>query len=100
MRYIYNIRGVNLKRGNCFEDINFTNKKVALDSLTRLGKHWSRKLDLRTDKIIKKGKKGTTNDEQFIVEVDSEIRLTFTRKPIYTQVVEYQFGNYNTELNI
>ena len=92
MRYIYNIHGFNLKRGFCFEDIDFTNKKIALDSLTRLRKHWTRKLDLRWYKVINKG---TTNDEQFIVEVDSEIRLTFTRKPIYTQVVEQQFGNYN-----
>ena len=86
MRYIYNIRGVNLKRGYCFEDINFTNKKIALESLDYIRRKWSRKLDLRIDKVVNKG---TTNDEQFIVEVDSEIRITFTRKKIYTQVVEY-----------
>jgi len=86
MRYIYNIRGVNLKRGYCFEDINFTNKKIALESLAYIRRKWSRKLDLRIDKVVNKG---TTNDEQFIVEVDSEIRITFTRKKIYTQVVEY-----------
>ena len=92
MKYIYNIHGVNLKNKKCFEDINFTNKEIALDSLTRLKKHWTRNLDLRSDKVVNKG---TTNDEQFIVEVDSEIRITLTRKKIYTQVVEYQFGNYN-----
>ena len=88
MRYIYNIRGVNLKRGYCFEDINFTNKKIALESLAYIRRKWSRKLDLRIDKVVNKG---TTNDEQFIVEVDSEIRITFTRKKIYTQVVEYTY---------
>jgi len=88
MRYIYNIRGVNLKRGFCFEDINFTNKKIALDSLAYIRDAWTRKLDLRIDKVVNKG---TTNDEQFIVEVDSEIRITLTRKKIYTQVVEYTY---------
>ena len=88
MRYIYNIRGVNLKRGYCFEDINFTNKKIALESLAYIRRKWSRKLDLRIDKVVNKG---TTNDEQFIVEVDSEIRITLTRKKIYTQVVEYTY---------
>jgi hypothetical protein len=88
MRYIYNIHGFNLKRGFCFEDINFTNKKIALDSLAYIRDAWTRKLDLRIDKVVNKG---TTNDEQFIVEVDSEIRITLTRKKIYTQVVEYTY---------
>ena len=86
MRYIYNIHGFNLKRGFCFEDINFTNKKIALESLAYIRRKWSRKLDLRIDKVVNRG---TTDDEQFIVEIDSEIRLTFTRKPIYTLVVKY-----------
>ena len=88
MRYIYNIHGVNLKEGYCFEDINFTNKKIALDSLAYIRDAWTRKLDLRIDNVVNKG---TTNDEQFIVEVDSEIRITLTRKKIYTQVVEYTY---------
>ncbi len=88
MRYIYNIHGFNLKKGFCFEDINFTNKKIALDSLAYIRDAWTRKLDLRIDKVVNKG---TTNDEQFIVEVDSEIRITLTRKKIYTQVVEYTY---------
>jgi len=86
MRYIYNIQGFNLRKGYCFEDINFTNKKIALNSLAYIREHWIEKLDLDTSNILNRG---TTDDEQFIVEIDSDIRLTFTRKPIYTLVVKY-----------
>ena len=86
MRNIYNIYGFDLKNGFCFENIDFSNKKTALDSLAYLREYWMKKLDLSSANVVNIG---TTDDEQFVVEIDERIRLTITKKPIYTQVITY-----------
>jgi len=86
MKHIYNLHGFNLTSGYCFENINFTNKKKALESLAYIREHWIKKLDLDTSNILNRG---TTADEQFIVDVDDQIRIVLTKRPIYTQVVKY-----------
>ena len=45
-----------------------------------------KKLDLSSANVLNIG---TTEDEQFVVEIDNRVRLTLTKKPIYTQVVKY-----------
>jgi len=86
MRNIYNIYGYDLKNGFCFENIDFSSKKTALDSLAYLREYWMKKLDLSSANVVNIG---TTDDEQFVVEIDERIRLTITKKPIYTQVITY-----------
>jgi hypothetical protein len=88
MRNIYNIYGYDLKNGFCFENIDFSSKKTALDSLAYIREQWMKKLDLSSANVLNIG---TTDDEQFVVEIDERIRLTITKKPIYTQVVKYVY---------
>ncbi len=86
MRNIYNIYGFDLKNEYCVENIDFSSKKIAIDSLAYIRKHWMKKLGLSSANVLNIG---TTDDEQFVVEIDKRIRLTLTKKLIHTQVVEY-----------
>lgn len=86
MRNIYNIYGYDLRNNFCFENIDFSSKKTALDSLAYIREHWMKKLGLSSANVLNIG---STEDEQFVVEIDDRIRLTLTKKPIYTQVVKY-----------
>ena len=86
MRNIYNIHGFDMKNGFCFENIDFSSKKTALDSLAYLREYWMKKLDLSSANVLNYG---TTDDDRFVVEIDERIRITITKKPIYTQVVTY-----------
>ena len=86
MKFIYNLSGFNLTSGYCFENINFTSKKKALHSLAYIREHWVKKLDLDISNVVNTN---TTDDVQFIVDVDEQIRIVLTKRPIYTQVVKY-----------
>ena len=86
MRNIYNIYGYDLRNNFCFENIDFSSKKTALDSLAYIREHWMKKLGLSSANVLNIG---STEDEQFVVEIDDRIRLTITKKPIYTQVLKY-----------
>ena len=86
MEFIYNLHGFNLKNGNCFENVDFSSKKKALDSLAYLREHWIKKLDLDTSNIINVN---TTYDDNFSVVVDDTIRVSLSKKYIYKQVINY-----------
>ena len=86
MRNIYNIYGFDMANRYCFENIDFKSKKTALHSLAYLREYWMKKLDLSSANVLNYG---TTDDDRFVVEIDDRIRITITKKPIYTQVLKY-----------
>ncbi len=88
MRNIYNIYGYDLKNGFCFENIDFSSKKTALDSLAYIREHWMKELGLSSANVLNIG---TTDDNQFVVQIDDRVRLTLTKKLIYKNVVEYVY---------
>ncbi len=88
MKHIYNIIGYDLKNEFCFENIDFSSKKTALDSLAYIREHWMKELGLSSANVLNIG---TTDDNQFVVQIDDRVRLTLTKKLIHKNVVEYVY---------
>lgn len=86
MKSIYNIYVFDTKNGYCVENLNFSSKKTALDSMAYIREHLIKKFDLDVGNIENYG---TTSDEQFIVWLDERFKLTYTKNHIYKSVTKY-----------
>ena len=86
MKSIYNIYVFDTVIGYCVENLNFSSKKTALDSMAYIREHLIKKFDLDIGNIENYG---TTSDEQFIVWLDERFKLTYTKNHIYTSVIKY-----------
>lgn len=86
MKSIYNIYVFDTVNGYCVENVNFSSKKTALDSMAYIREHLIKKFDLDIGHIENYG---TTSGKQFIVWLDERFKLTYTKNYIYTSVIKY-----------
>ena len=86
MKPIYNIYVFDTVNGYCLENLHFSSKKTALDSMAYIREHLIKKFDLDIGNIENYG---TTSDEQFIVWLDGRFKMTYTKNHIYTSVIKY-----------
>jgi hypothetical protein len=86
MKPIYNIYVFDTVNGYCVENLHFSSKKTALDSMAYIREHLIKKFDIDIGRIENYG---TTSDEQFIVWLDERFKMTYTKNHIYTSVIKY-----------
>ena len=95
MKSIYNIYVFDTKNGYCVENLNFSSKKTALDSMAYIREHLIKKFDLDVGNIENYGRTFVDErspralNEQFIVWLDERFKLTYTKNHIYKSVTKY-----------